>query len=92
MSDHLVSLIEAAGHPRVLVVGDLVLDRYVWGEVARISPEGPIPVLRLTSDEARPGGAGNVVNNLVALGARVQMVSVIGDDANGALLKDEMRQ
>lgn len=91
MSDHLAKLIETAGAPRVLVVGDLMLDRYVWGEVARISPEGPIPVLQITSEETRPGGAGNVVTALAHLGARPTACGVIGNDKEGADLLRQLR-
>ena len=71
MSDHLARLIEDAGSPPVLVIGDLMLDRYVWGEARRISGEGPIPILEVTNEEQRPGGGGNVVVALSHLGARV---------------------
>ncbi|HXU11457.1 MAG TPA: D-glycero-beta-D-manno-heptose-7-phosphate kinase, partial [Candidatus Binatia bacterium] len=54
----------------LLVVGDLMIDQYLWGGVSRISPEAPVPVVRLERESFRLGGAGNVVNNLVALGAR----------------------
>lgn len=91
MSDHLAKLIETAGAPRVLVVGDLMLDRYVWGEVSRISPEGPIPVLEITSEETRPGGAGNVVTALAHLGARPTACGVVGDDKDGADLLRQVR-
>ena len=73
MSDALIKVLEHAGQPNILVVGDLVLDRYVWGEAQRISPEGPIPVFSTTSEEERPGGAGNVVAALAALGAKVSL-------------------
>lgn len=65
----------------MLVLGDVMLDRYVWGDVDRISPEAPIPVVRVNSQSTMPGGAGNVARNLASLGARVHMVSVVGDDA-----------
>jgi D-beta-D-heptose 7-phosphate kinase/D-beta-D-heptose 1-phosphate adenosyltransferase len=68
----------------VLVVGDAMLDRYVYGEVRRISPEAPIPILTVERDVAMPGGAGNVVRNLTALGAAVAFVSVLGDDQAGS--------
>lgn len=71
------------GAPRVLVVGDLILDHYVWGGVDRISPEAPIPVLAVREEEDRLGGAGNVAANLAALGAEVYLVGAIGDDAAG---------
>jgi D-beta-D-heptose 7-phosphate kinase/D-beta-D-heptose 1-phosphate adenosyltransferase len=68
----------------VLVVGDAMLDRYVYGTVSRISPEGPVPVLAVERELALPGGAGNVVRNLTALGAAVAFVSVVGDDQAGS--------
>ena len=68
----------------VLVVGDAMLDRYVYGEVRRISPEAPVPVLAVEREIAMPGGAGNVVRNLTALGAAVAFVSVVGDDQAGS--------
>jgi len=68
----------------VLVVGDAMLDRYVYGTVRRISPEAPVPVLAVDREVAMPGGAGNVVRNLTALGAAVAFVSVVGDDQAGS--------
>ena len=68
----------------VLVIGDVMLDRYVFGTVARISPEAPVPVLAVDRELALPGGAGNVVRNLTALGAAVAFVSVVGDDQAGS--------
>ena len=79
----------AAGVPRltrgsVLVVGDVMLDRYIYGTVNRVSPEAPIPILSVNREVAMPGGAGNVVRNLCALGAAVAFVSVVGDDQTGS--------
>jgi D-beta-D-heptose 7-phosphate kinase/D-beta-D-heptose 1-phosphate adenosyltransferase len=68
----------------VLVVGDILLDRYVYGSVERVSPEAPVPVLSVSRELALPGGAGNVVRNLTALGAAVAFVSIVGDDQNGS--------
>src|SRR5215470_10266256 len=68
----------------VLVLGDVMLDRYVAGEVSRISPEAPIPVLRVTGSSAALGGAANVAHNVAALGARAILVGVIGPDDAGA--------
>lgn len=68
----------------VLVVGDAMLDRYVYGRVSRVSPEAPVPVLAVEREVALPGGAGNVVRNLTALGAAVAFVSVVGDDQAGS--------
>jgi D-glycero-beta-D-manno-heptose-7-phosphate kinase len=71
---------------RVLVVGDVMLDRYWYGEVERISPEAPVPVVRVERTEERPGGAANVALNAAALGAKVTLLSVVGnDEAGGAL-------
>jgi D-beta-D-heptose 7-phosphate kinase / D-beta-D-heptose 1-phosphate adenosyltransferase len=69
--------------PTVLVVGDLMLDRYLWGDVERISPEAPVPVVRLNRETERLGGAGNVAANLAGLGIRARLAGFIGDDANG---------
>jgi len=65
---------------KVVCVGDVMLDRFVYGEVSRVSPEAPIPVCRVTDETAMLGGAGNVVRNLVSIGAAVDFVSVLGDD------------
>jgi rfaE bifunctional protein kinase chain/domain len=76
---------------RLLVVGDVMLDRYWFGEVERISPEAPVPVVRISSTEERLGGAANVARNITALGARAGLLSVVGQDEPGrsvtALLK-----
>jgi D-beta-D-heptose 7-phosphate kinase/D-beta-D-heptose 1-phosphate adenosyltransferase len=79
----LVTLVEKMRGVKVLCVGDVMLDRFVHGEVERISPEAPIPVLRIERESAMLGGAGNVVRNLAALGAHTAFVSVVGDDAAG---------
>ncbi|MGO9801235.1 MAG: bifunctional heptose 7-phosphate kinase/heptose 1-phosphate adenyltransferase, partial [Candidatus Binatus sp.] len=73
---------------RVLVAGEVILDRYLWGDVARISPEAPIPILRVQRREEKPGNAGFVMANLRALGAEVSALSVVGADRNGALLRE----
>ncbi len=70
-------------HPDILVVGDLMIDYYLWGSSNRISPEAPVPVVDIKKETKLLGGAGNVVNNLIALGARVSVASVIGDDEVG---------
>lgn len=87
------SLFSHIGSIRCLVIGDLMLDEYLWGKAERISPEAPVQVVDVVREELRLGGAGNVVNNLAALGAQVSVCSVIGEDENGwALLKDFSRR
>ena len=80
----LTDAIRRLARTSVLVVGDAMLDRYVYGVVNRISPEAPIPILSVERDVAMPGGSGNVVRNLTALGAAVAFVSVVGDDQAGS--------
>ena len=83
------SLFSRSAEIRCLVVGDLMLDEYLWGKAERISPEAPVQVVDVLREELRLGGAGNVVNNLAALGVQVSVCSVVGDDQNGwALLKE----
>ena len=72
---------------RVLVVGDAMLDRYWIGEVERISPEAPVPIVKVSQEEERAGGAANVARNAAALGARVTLLSVVGADEPGARLE-----
>jgi D-beta-D-heptose 7-phosphate kinase/D-beta-D-heptose 1-phosphate adenosyltransferase len=77
---------------RVLVVGDLILDEFLWGDVSRISPEAPVPVVWVKKESFMPGGASNVANNLSSLGGKVFSVGVIGRDRHGAILKSELEQ
>ena len=88
----LVSVVEGGfGHPSVLVVGDLMLDKYVWGEVERISPEAPVPVLRTGRHSEQPGGAANVAMNLAGLGARVTVMGFGGGDDDQCALEGLLR-
>ena len=87
----LLPLLETLARPRVLIVGDLILDRYVFGSVERISPEAPIPVLAARRTEVRLGGAGNVAANLRAMEAEVEILGVVGKDARADAL-DRARQ
>lgn len=77
---------------KILVVGDVMIDRYLSGTVDRISPEAPVPVIRLTQEDNRLGGAANVLLNLKALGTTPFAASVIGADANGQLLRELLQQ
>ncbi len=89
---HLEEVIRTIGTPRILVVGDLMLDRYVWGDVGRISPEAPVPVLRVEREENKLGGSGSVIANLVCLGAEVSCCGVVGDDYHGGLVLTELER
>ena len=75
---------------RILVVGDLMVDEYLWGDVERISPEAPVQVVSVASEEHTLGGAGNVISNLVALGAKVSAAGVIGCGTNGQLVLEKL--
>ncbi|MFH1814721.1 MAG: D-glycero-beta-D-manno-heptose-7-phosphate kinase [Pseudomonadota bacterium] len=76
---------------RILVVGDVMLDRYWFGDVQRISPEAPVPVVKIDRVEERPGGAANVARNCAALGAHVSLLSVVGADDAGSTLRAQMQ-
>ncbi len=86
----LMSWLRAAANKRVVCVGDVMLDRFVYGAVARISPEAPVPVLRRARETAMPGGAANVARNLASLGLRAVVIGVIGDDADGRELSTQL--
>jgi len=73
---------------RILVVGDLMLDQYSFGPTSRISPEAPVPVVRVTETEARAGGAANVAVNLSSLGAVTTVAGIVGKDANATVLRE----
>ncbi len=77
---------------RVLVVGDVMLDRYWFGEVSRISPEAPVPVVKVDRVEERPGGAANVARNAAALGAKASLLSVVGRDEAGRRLRQMLKR
>jgi D-beta-D-heptose 7-phosphate kinase / D-beta-D-heptose 1-phosphate adenosyltransferase len=80
----LASAVRRLAHTNVLVIGDVMLDRYTYGDVSRISLEAPVPILAIEREVALPGGAGNVVRNLTALGAATAFISVVGDDQAGS--------
>jgi D-beta-D-heptose 7-phosphate kinase/D-beta-D-heptose 1-phosphate adenosyltransferase len=92
MSMDLLRAIEEMPTSDVLVVGDLILDRYVAGRVDRISPEAPIQVLQHEREFERPGGAGSVARNLAVLGARVRVVGMVGDDAQATAVRAELEK
>ncbi len=80
------NLLERFSRLNVLVVGDLMLDHYVWGGVSRISPEAPVPVVDVSKETEMPGGAGNVALNMATLGANVHLVGLVGQDASASRL------
>ncbi len=86
-SEQLRELFDKMQQLHVVVVGDVMLDNYWWGEVERISPEAPVPIVALKRRESRLGGAANVALNCKALGAKITIASVIGDDAEGTTLE-----
>ena len=87
--ENLTSLFSSA---RVLVVGDMMLDRYWFGDVTRISPEAPVPVAKISRIDQRAGGSGNVARNIASLGGQVALISAIGDDEAGKELEGIIRE
>lgn len=75
----------------ILVVGDTMVDRFVWGKVSRISPEAPVPVVEVTKETQTLGGAGNVANNITSLGAKAYIITVIGNDLDGLCMKEMLK-
>lgn len=88
----LVSLVRAFKGTRLLVLGDMMLDQFVWGSVRRISPEAPVPVVEVKKETRHLGGAANVAHNLWTLGGAPQVIGVIGDDYMGQLLDQELKR
>jgi len=86
--DKLKSIISKFSDAKVLVIGDLILDEFVWGEVSRISPEAPVPVVWVKSESFMPGGAANVANNTASLGAVTYIAGVVGSDERAGILKE----
>ena len=88
----LKALLKRFPRTRILVIGDLILDEYVWGAVERISPEAPIPVVWVERESVMPGGAANVASNVKALGGEADLLGVVGEDAGGRLLQAELER
>ncbi|MBN8246644.1 MAG: carbohydrate kinase [Verrucomicrobia bacterium] len=85
-------ILEACARVRVLVIGDLMLDQFIWGRVGRISPEAPVPIVEFERESFMPGGAANVARNLTALGGQAVLFGVIGADANGAQMRTLLQE
>ena len=84
--------IEKFKDKNILVIGDLILDHYIWGKVNRISPEAPVPVVEVTRESFMLGGAANVAHNIVALGGKASVIGINGRDISGQVLVDMLRQ
>ncbi len=85
---HLTEILARFSGRRLIVLGDMMLDEFIWGEVRRISPEAPVPVVEVKRETLQAGGAGNVVSNLIELGAAAIPVGIIGDDEGGSRMRD----
>lgn len=90
MYEKLLKTVTNLGSPKILLVGDFMLDVYIYGDALRISPEAPVPVLKVTKTEYSCGGAGSVATDLAALGAMPVCLGVIGDDQNGKILREKL--
>jgi rfaE bifunctional protein kinase chain/domain len=86
LTDKVRSIQRSQKPPAILVIGDLMIDHYIWGDATRLSPEAPVPIVNVKNESTTLGGAANVAQNLVALGAKVTLGGVIGDDAFGVRL------
>ena len=84
---NLDAILTAVAKKRILVIGDVMLDKYVWGDASRLSPEAPVPVVRVDRETAVAGGAANVAFNLAALGARADLFGWVGEDEDGRRLR-----
>lgn len=90
--NRLKSIVEKFSGKKILIIGDLILDEFIWGSVNRISPEAPVPVVWVENESFMPGGAANVANNVTTLGGKVYIAGIIGNDERGAILKSELEQ
>jgi D-glycero-beta-D-manno-heptose-7-phosphate kinase len=88
--DRVMQLIKKMKTSRIVVVGDIMIDRYLIGDTERVSPEAPVPVVTIRERQAKLGGAANVAANVAAVGARCHLVGVVGDDADGAAIRQEL--
>ena len=90
--DRLIELLQAGAEQRVAIIGDAMLDVYLRGDVDRISPEAPVPVVRIRDKELALGGAANVAQNVAAIGASCDLVCAVGEDAEGQVVKSMLRE
>ncbi len=92
LNGNLIKIIDKFDTRKILVLGDVMLDHYVYGKVYRISPEAPVPIVEVNSESYVPGGAGNVAANISSLGGRVYVLGIIGEDNAGRLLTEELKK
>src|SRR3990167_5377561 len=88
----LKDIVSTFSQAKVLVVGDLILYEFIWGKVTRISPEAPVPVVWVDSENFMPGGASNVATNIRSLGGQVFLAGVVGEDPRGEILQALLRK
>src|SRR5436309_10377063 len=88
---HLAEIVNSFSNKRIVVIGDLIADQFVYGEISRVSREAPVFILKHEHTETTSGGAGNCAANLAALGAQVALISVMGDDEPGRTLLEQLR-
>lgn len=86
------SLIESFSKLRLVVIGDVMLDRFIWGNVTRISPEAPVPVVEVTRESVYPGGAANVARNITPFGSKVDLIGLVGADSEGEVLAGALEE
>ena len=92
MKQRLFKILEQFRNKKILVVGDIMLDKYIWGEVSRISPEAPVQVVHVQKETYSPGGASNVASNISALNGKAFMVGIVGNDESKNILLNELKK
>src|SRR6187397_3396697 len=85
-------ILDSIRNRKIVVLGDVMLDEFVWGDVTRISPEAPVPVVDIRRESVHLGGAANVLANIVALGAGASVIGIVGNDSAGERLRGALRQ
>ena len=85
-------IVSSFDEAKILVVGDLILDEFIWGKVTRISPEAPVPVVWVDHENFMPGGASNVANNIRSMGGSVSLAGAVGEDHRGGILQSLLRE
>src|SRR3989338_92745 len=90
--EKLLKIINKFKNKKILVLGDIMLDKYIWGEVSRISPEAPVQIVNVLKESYAPGGAANVANNIAALNGKASMVGIVGNDEANKILLNELQK